>query len=102
MEVSDFIVTDHADHYHGLLTAVDIRRALLEPESLPLLVTGELARTNVPTVGPNETLDGVLDKFSRLEAHRMAVHSEFNDHKFIGMISRTALMRRYQQELQGK
>lgn len=101
-EVSDFIVTDHEDHYVGLLTAVDIRTALLQPESLPLLVTGELARTKVPTVGPNETLDEVLDKFSRLDAHRLAVHSEYNDHKFIGMISRAALMRRYQQELQGK
>ena len=99
-EVSDFIVTDRNGHYHGLLIAADIRRALLEPESLPLLVAGELARTEVPTVSPSETLDVVLDKFSRLEVNRLAVHSEHNDHQFIGMISRAALMRRYQEELQ--
>ena len=102
LEVSDFIVTDHEDHYYGVLIATDIRTALLQPEALPLLVTGELARRKVPTVGPSETLDVILDKFSRLEVNRLAVHSEFNDHKFIGMISRSALMRRYQQELQGK
>jgi CIC family chloride channel protein len=102
LETSDFIIIDHDDHYLGLLTATDIRTALLQPEALPLLVTGELARQKVPTVGPRETLDIVLDKFSLLEVNRLAVHSEFNDHKFIGTISRSALMRRYQQELQGK
>ena len=45
-------------------------------------------------------LDVVLNKFSHLEVNRLAVHSEDNDHQFIGMISRAALMRRYQEELQ--
>ncbi len=100
LEVSDFIVVDKDEHYHGLLIAADIRTALLQPQALPLLVAGELAR-QVPTVGPAETLDEVLNKFSRMDVNRLAVHSETDDDRFIGMISRAALMRRYQKELTG-
>ena len=98
-EVSDFIVTGRDGHYYGILTSTDIRTALLQPEALPLLVAGELARTKVPTVSPSETLDVVLDKFSRHDVNRLVVHSEDNVDHFVGTISRAALMRRYQQEL---
>ena len=98
-EVSDFIVTDSQGHYCGILTSTDIRTALLQPEALPLLVAGELTRTKVPTVSPSETLDVVLDKFSHHDVNRLVVHSEDNVDHFIGTISRAALMRRYQQEL---
>ena len=100
LEVSDFIVVDQDGHYFGLLTAADIRTALLQPQALPLLVAGELARTEVPTVAPHETLDVILNKFSRLEVNRMAVHSTGNENHFIGMISRASLMRKYQSELE--
>ncbi len=100
LEVSDFIVLDKDNHYHGLLIAQDIRTALLQPEALPFMVAGELARDKPPTVGPEETLDVVLDKFSRLEVNRLAVHSMKDPHKFIGMVSRASLMRRYQLELE--
>jgi len=101
-EVADFVVIDHAGHYQGLLVAADLRTALLQPESVPFLLAGELARTNVPTVGALESLDKVLDKFSRLDVNSMAVHSELNDNEYIGLITRAALMRRYQQELRNK
>ncbi len=100
LENPDFIVVDHTNNYVGLLTGSDLRAALLQPESVPFLLAGELAHTNAPTVGPDETLDKVLDKFSRLDIHTMAVHSTFSNNEYIGMITRTALMRRYQQELQ--
>jgi CIC family chloride channel protein len=99
VEHADFIVIDHAKHYHGLLVGADLRAALLQPEAVPLLVAGELARTKVPTVSPEETLDKVLDKFSRLDVNSLAVHNQHNEDDFIGMITRASLMRRYQQEL---
>jgi len=101
-EVADFVVIDHSGHYQGLLVAADLRTALLQPESVPFLLAGELARNNVPTIGALESLDKVLDKFSRLDVNSMAVHSEINENEYIGLITRAALMRRYQQELQNK
>ena len=102
LEMTDFIVMDHTDHYKGLLVGQDLRAALLQPESVPFLLAGELARTDVATVSSDESLDKVLDKFSRMEVNSMAVHTEKNKNQFIGFVTRAALMRRYQQELQNE
>ena len=102
LEMTDFIVMDHKGHYKGLLVGQDLRAALLQPESVPFLLAGELARIDVATVSSDETLDKVLDKFSRMEVNSMAVHTEKKKNQFIGFVTRAALMRRYQQELQNK
>jgi CIC family chloride channel protein len=102
LETADFIVTDHHQNYHGLLTGRDLRAALLQPEAVPFLVAGELGRTNAPAVTPGETLDNVMDIFSRLEVNSLPVHSQTDKNKYVGMITRAALMRRYQQELQSE
>ena len=102
MKVADFVVVDHGGNYHGLLVAADLRAALLQPESVPFLISGELAQTKVPIVSTSETLDKVLDKFSWLEVNSMAVHSEGDKKHFLGLITRAALMRRYQEELRKK
>ena len=98
-EVNDFILTDGQGHYHGILATEDIHTALLEPEALPLLLASELAHTEIPMVSPEETLDKVLDIFSKFDVNSLAVHAEGDEHKFIGMITRAALMRRHQQAL---
>jgi len=102
MEQADFIVINHAGHYRGLLVAADLRATLLQPESVPFLVAGELARTHVPTIAPEDSLDKVLDKFSRLKVNSLPVQSKKDHGKYLGMVTRAALMRRYQQELQGE
>jgi chloride channel protein, CIC family len=99
IETADFIVTDHEGNYHGLLIAKDLRAALLQPEAVPFLVSEELAHTNVPVVSPEESLDKVLDIFSRLEVNSLPVENP-HTHEFVGLVTRAALMRRYQQELQ--
>jgi CIC family chloride channel protein len=98
-ETMDFVVTDAQGRYRGVLYSQDLRAALLQPESVPLLVAGELAR-EVPTVHPSETLDSVLDKFTALDVNSLPVRREIGD-EIIGMITQAALMRRYQQELAG-
>ncbi len=99
IETADFIVADHEGHYHGLLIAKDLRSTLLQPEAVPFLVAEELAHNNVPTVSPEESLDKVLDIFSRLEVNSLPVENS-HTHEFVGLVTRAALMRRYQQELQ--
>lgn len=99
IETADFIVADHEGRYHGLLISKDLRAALLQPEAVPFLVAEELAQINVPTVSPEESLDKVLDIFSRLEVNSLPVENP-HTHEFVGLVTRAALMRRYQQELQ--
>ncbi|MCF7957989.1 MAG: chloride channel protein [Phycisphaerae bacterium] len=100
-EVADFIVVDHTGKYQGLLVAEDLREALLQPESVPFLVAGELVRTDVPTVLPDETLDTVLNKFSSLMVSSMPIRSPQENGEYLGMVTRTDLMRHYHQRLEG-
>ena len=65
-DAADFVVVDDQEVYQGMVTAKDIRTALLQPEAVSLLVVGELLRSGVPTVRGRETLDVVLDKFAHM------------------------------------
>jgi len=96
----DFVVLDHQAAYQGLVTGKDVRVALLEPEAVLLLVVGELVRSDVPTVTRRETLDAVLDKFSRSDVESLPVVNETDGTRVEGMITRQAVMRRYQEELE--
>lgn len=98
-ELSDFIVTDKDGHYLGMLMARDLRAVLLQRESVPFLVASELVDGTVPTVSAEETLDTVLDKFARHETDALPVVSDEKGGIFIGMVTRAALMRRHQQEM---
>ncbi|MBN1844097.1 MAG: chloride channel protein, partial [Sedimentisphaerales bacterium] len=100
IETADFIVTDHEGNYRGMLVAHDLRSALLQPEAVPFLVAGEMAQAKVPLVHFDETLDTVLDIFSRLDVNSLPVQSRYQKNRYLGMVTRAAVMRRYQQELQ--
>ena len=94
-DYADFIVTAN-DKYIGTLNEHDLREALLQPEAVPLLVAGELVRENVPLISTDIPMDKVLDLFAELEVNSLPVAE--ND-EFIGMVTRSDLMRKYQQAL---
>lgn len=98
---SDFVVADGGGHYLGMVVGADLRTALLEREAIPLLLVGELQRDDLPVVTEDETLDVVLDKFSRHDVHSLAVVDQTDDEGApIGLITRDRLMRRYHQALE--
>jgi CIC family chloride channel protein len=92
-------VVDNEAVYQGLVVAEDIKTALLQPEAVPLLLVGELLRPGVPTVRPDETLDSVLDKFSRNHVQSLPVCARDDSTRIEGLITRHGVMSRYQQEL---
>lgn len=96
----DFIVVDEHQHYVGMVTADDLRTALLQIEALPLLVVEELMRTDLPTTIPDETLDVVMDKFSRHDAASVAVIKSATHPIVIGRLTRSRMMRQYHQALE--
>lgn len=97
--VTDFVVVDEADQYLGMITANDLKEALVYREAIPLLQVSELLRADLPTVTPDETLDVVLDKFSRHDVHSLAVLSPTQDGAVTGLVTRQRLMRQYQAAL---
>ncbi len=97
--VSDFVVVDEHDHYAGLVTAADLKEALLYREAIPLLQVNELQRSDLPTVASDDTLDLVLDKFSKYDVQSLAVLDEAKNGVVLGLITRDRLMRQYQRAL---
>ncbi|HDS85182.1 MAG TPA: CBS domain-containing protein [Phycisphaerales bacterium] len=99
-DAADFVVLDKNGRYTGLLCEKDLRNTLLHPEAIPLIVGDELARPDVPVVSPDDTLDAVLEIFSRLDVNSLPVSDGAKPPNYIGMVTRAALMRRYMSELQ--
>ncbi|MEE8155014.1 MAG: chloride channel protein, partial [Phycisphaerales bacterium] len=97
--VNDFVVVDENDRYAGLVTAADLKEALLYREAIPLLQVNELQRSDLPTVASDDTLDLVLDKFSKYDVQSLAVLDEAKDGAVLGLITRDRLMREYQRAL---
>jgi CIC family chloride channel protein len=96
---SDFVVFDKTGNYAGMITADEVRTALLSPESIPLLLASEVLREDVPCVRSGDDLAAVLETFSRFEVSRLPVCVAANPGHVIGLISRGALMRRYHKAL---
>ena len=95
--VVDYVVCDENGQYQGMIVGNDVRNVLLEREAIPLMIVDELMQSDLPTVTMDETLDTVLDKFSRHEASSLAVLDEAGT--VWGIISRVRLMQLYQQTL---
>ena len=95
----DFVVVDDRDRYIGMVTGADLSAALVYREAIPLLQVHEMQRVDLPTVTMDESLDLVLDKFSKHDAHSLAVLDGNDGRKVRGLITRVRLMDRYQAAL---
>jgi len=95
--VVDYVVCDDEDCYRGMVIGQDVRTTLVQREAIPLMIVGELMRSDLPTCDAGETLDAVLDKFSKHDVASLAVVGQ--DAQVKGMITRARLMRRYQRLL---
>ncbi|MBN4060245.1 chloride channel protein [Planctomycetaceae bacterium AH-315-I19] len=101
-KVVDFVVVSHDGHYLGLVTAEDMRIALIEREAIPYLLVEELLRRDLPVIYEDETLDRVLEKFSMHDVSSLALvdgESTSPKSRVLGRITRARLMQRYQQAL---
>ena len=94
---SDFVVTDKHGKYCGMVTAEDLRSALVYREAIPLLQVSEIQRSDLPTISMTQQLDIVLDKFSTNDVQSLVVIGD--DDQIKGMITRSNLMKRYQKAL---
>lgn len=98
--VSDFVVLDTQGKYCGLLCEKDLRNILLHPEAIPVMGGFDLARPDVPAVSAADTLDKILEMFSRLDVNSLPVRDSAGAGRWVGMVTRTDLMRHYMDELQ--
>ncbi len=97
--VTDFVVVDDDNAYTGLVTSDDLREALVYREAIPLLQVNELTRNDLPAINRDDTLDVVLDLFSRHDTQSLPVADEYNSTTMVGVMTRSALLARYQTAL---
>jgi len=98
--VDDFVVLHEDGTYRGMVTSNDLRQTLLHRQVIALLRVDEITRDDLPVVFENETLDVALDRFSRHDVERLTVLSRDKPGRVLGLLSRAALMNRYQRELE--
>lgn len=97
---SDFVVTDGDQTYAGMVIADDLKTALINREAIPLLLAGDLVRSDLPCVQNTDDLAQVLEIFSRYEVARLPVCLASRPNRVIGLVSRRALMNQYHHALQ--
>jgi len=97
--VDEMVLIDEHGAYLGMITAGDLRAALVFREALPLLHAGEIARRDIPVLDPDESLELALDRFSRHDVQSLPVVDP-STKRVLGMASRARLMHRYQGELE--
>jgi CIC family chloride channel protein len=99
---ADFIVVGTDSRYRGMIPADDVTFVLLQPEAIPLLTCGDLARADLAAIKSSDDLATALETFARHDVARLPVVVAASPEHVVGLVSRAALMRRYQQELAGK
>lgn len=98
--VPDFPVVDPNGRYLGMVTGADMRTALIDREAIPLLLVAELMRADLPTVTAEESLDSVMDKFSRNDVASLCMVDQAERATPLGLVTRANVMRRYQEALE--
>jgi CIC family chloride channel protein len=95
----DFVVSDSKGRYEGMVLASAMNPVLLDQAAIPLLVVGDLMRTDIPPVRTTDDLAAVFDAFSEHDVSHLPVCTPSNADHVIGLISRAALIRKYQEAI---
>lgn len=93
---SNFIVTDNAGRYRGLVTADELQQVLFDKAAIPLLTVGEVMRTDVQPIRHTENLASLFDAFVQHEVDAMPIGLDYDPNKTIGLVTRDALLRHTQ------
>lgn len=95
----ELVMVDADGRYLGMITAGDLRAALVYREALPLLHADEVARRDIAPLTADQTLEMALDRFSRTEVQSLPVVEPISG-RVTGMVARARMMHRYQSELE--
>jgi CIC family chloride channel protein len=95
----DFVVADSAGRFEGMVLSADMNPVLLDRDAIPLLVVRDIMRTDIRPVRTSDDLATVLDSFSSHDVNHLPVCTPSAPEKVIGLISRSALIRKYHQTL---
>ena len=93
----DFVVSDQQGRYEGMVLSAALNPVLMDRDAVPLLVVGDVMRSDIPPVRTTDDLAAVFDAFSQFDVSHLPVCVPQDSKKIIGLISRSALIRKYQE-----
>jgi CIC family chloride channel protein len=99
-EIRDAIVVREDGAYFGMLCRPDVEAAVLQPQSMPLLVAAELARTSVPMLSSTDDLAKAVETFAQTNVDTLAVSLPGAPDRAVGVVSRQHLLKRYHELLE--
>ncbi|MCC6284888.1 MAG: chloride channel protein [Phycisphaerales bacterium] len=100
-DLADFPVVDQSSGaYLGMVTARDIRTALIDREAVPLLLVAELMRTDLPVVPLDASLEAAMDVFARFDVSSLVVTESADARTPVSLITRTSALKRYRDALE--
>jgi CIC family chloride channel protein len=95
----DFVVSDAKGRYEGMVLSAELNPVLMDRDAVPLLVVRDVMRIDLSPVRTTDDLAAVFDAFSQQDVSHLPVCVPQNAEKIIGLISRSALIRKYQEAL---
>ncbi len=95
----DFVVSDANGRYEGMVLASEMNPVWMDRDAVPLLVVGDVMRTDIPPVRTTDDLAAVFDAFSVYDVSHLPVCVPNHAEHVIGLISRAALIRKYQEAI---
>ena len=97
----EFVVSDALGRYEGLVLGPQLGPVLMDRDAIPVLVARDVMRTDVSPVRTTDDLATVFDAFSQHDVSHLPVCVPQKADHIIGLISRAAVIRRYQEALKG-
>src|SRR5208337_3241051 len=95
----DFVVCDPHGNFEGMVIADDMNSVLMDQAAIPLLVVGDVMRRDIAPVQTTDDLAAVFDAFSHHDVNHLPVCMASACEKIVGLISRSAVIRKYQEAL---
>ena len=98
--IRDAVVTDESGQYTGMLRRQDIETAILQPDAIPLLVAGELAKGGIPQISIIDDLAHAMEIFAAEDVGTIAVCVPESPMRVVGVVSQQFMLRRYHEVIQ--
>jgi len=98
-DLTDFPVVDQEGRLKGVVSFRNIRAVMMENDLYFLLIAADAMTVDSPEVIANASLLEALNLFAESDIHHLPVIDGSADRRLVGVITRSSLMGRYDQEL---
>jgi CIC family chloride channel protein len=81
-------VIDEKGRFHGVISLHDIKRFLSNPDLATVVIARDIMREDFPSLGPDDFLTTVFERFARHDGERLPVLSSDGSRLLVGSVSK--------------